>query len=80
MSIATRQVNVRFSPKAGTYTTIIQSPSGDLYQEFEGSVGAIGAISPDFPRRSRSWCLLRLHPVWRKVFPYLSLVTGISTV
>ena len=48
MSVATKQATVRFSPKAGTYTTIIQSPSGDLYQEFEGSVGAIGAISPDF--------------------------------
>lgn len=49
MSVATKQATVRFSPKAGTYTTIIQSPSGDLYQEFEGSVGAIGAISLIFP-------------------------------
>lgn len=31
MSVATKQATVRFSPKAGTYTTIIQSPSGDLY-------------------------------------------------
>ena len=48
MSVATKQVGVKFSPKAGTYTTIINSPSGDLYQEFEGSIGAIGAIVPDF--------------------------------
>lgn len=77
MSVATKQATVRFSPKAGTYTTIIQSPSGDLYQEFEGSVGAIGAISLIFPRHNRSWYLLRLHPVWRRVFRYPLLVTGI---
>lgn len=48
MTVASKQATVRFSAKSGTYTTIIQSPTGDLYQEFSGDAGNIGAITPDF--------------------------------
>lgn len=48
MSTASRTVEVKFTPKAGTYTTMIQSPSGDLYQEYSGESGSIGAVTPDF--------------------------------
>lgn len=48
MSTASKIVEVKFTPKAGTYTTLIQSPSGDLYQEYAGEAGAIGTVAPDF--------------------------------
>lgn len=48
MSVASKQATVRYSAKSGTYTTIIQSPTGDLYQEFAGDVGNVGAVTPDF--------------------------------
>ena len=54
MSYASKQVTVRFSPKSGTYTTIIQSPSGDLYQEYEGTSSTPTAITPDFATKKPS--------------------------
>ncbi len=48
MTLASKPVTIKFSPKAGTYTAIMQSPSGDLYQEYEGTNDVVGAIFPDF--------------------------------
>ena len=35
MSSASKSVNIKFISKLGTYTPLIQSPSGDLYQEYQ---------------------------------------------
>lgn len=48
MSSATKSVTIKFVSKIGCYTAIIQSPSGDLYQEYEGSTTNNPNITPDF--------------------------------
>lgn len=35
MSSASKTVNIKFMGKSGTYTAMIQCPSGDLYQEYQ---------------------------------------------
>ena len=52
-SIANAVASIRFNPKAGTYTAIIQSPSGDLYQEYEGEQGNILSVFPDFTKSKK---------------------------
>ena len=49
-SIANKTASIKFTPKAGTYTAVIQSPSGDLYQEYEGEQGDILSVFPDFTK------------------------------
>lgn len=48
MSTASTSRTIKFISKAGTYTAAIMSPSGDLYQEYEGVPGDITRIYPDF--------------------------------
>lgn len=48
MSSASTTRTIKFISKAGTYTALIMSPSGDLYQEFEGTTANPTAIRPDF--------------------------------
>lgn len=48
MSLASTSRTVKFISKAGTYTAIIMSPSGDLYQEWEGVFPDILSIKPNF--------------------------------
>lgn len=48
MSSASASRTVKFISKAGTYTATIMSPSGDLYQEWEGTLDDITNIYPDF--------------------------------
>src|SRR5574344_1859533 len=48
MSTASTSRTIKFISKAGTYTAAIMSPSGDLYQEYEGVIGDITRIYPDF--------------------------------
>lgn len=47
MSKAAVSRTIKFSAKAGTYTATIMSPSGDLYQEWEGT-SAEHTITPNF--------------------------------
>lgn len=48
MNSASTTRTIKFISKAGTYTALIMSPSGDLYQEYEGSMTNPTAIRPDF--------------------------------
>lgn len=48
MSSASCTRTIKFISKAGTYTAVIMSPSGDLYQEWEGTTDDVTNIYPDF--------------------------------
>ena len=48
MSSASTTRTIKFISKAGTYTAVIMSPNGDLYQEWEGTLNDITAIRPDY--------------------------------
>lgn len=48
MSTASTSRTIKFISKAGTYTALIMSPSGDLYQDYEGTTNDVTAIYPDF--------------------------------
>lgn len=48
MSTASSSRTVKFISKAGTYTALIMSPSGDLYQDYEGTPSDVTAIYPNF--------------------------------
>lgn len=48
MSTASTTRTIKFISKAGTYTAQIMCPSGDLYQEWEGSIADNPSIYPDF--------------------------------
>lgn len=48
MSSATAVRTINFLGKAGTYTAIIMCPTGDLYQEWEGTINDVTNIYPDF--------------------------------
>lgn len=48
MSSATKSRTIKFISKMGTYTAMIQSPSGDLYQEYKGNTSENPIVSPDF--------------------------------
>lgn len=44
MSVASTSRTIKFISKAGTYTATIISPSGDLFQEYQGYADADGAM------------------------------------
>lgn len=48
MSVASTSRTIKFISKAGTYTAAIMSPSGDLYQYYEGTTNDVTAIYPNF--------------------------------
>ena len=48
MSVASASRTVKFIGKAGTYSAMISSPSGDLYQMWEGTQAQVTNIYPDF--------------------------------
>lgn len=48
MSSASALRTIKFISKAGTYSAMIMCPTGDLYQEWEGSLNDIANIYPDF--------------------------------
>ena len=48
MSVASTSRTIKFISKAGTYTAAIMSPSGDLYQDYEGTTNDVTAIYPNF--------------------------------
>jgi hypothetical protein len=48
MSVASTSRTIKFISKAGTYTALIMSPSGDLYQDYEGTTNDVTAIYPNF--------------------------------
>lgn len=48
MSAASTSRTIKFISKAGTYTAVIMSPTGDLYQEYEGTVNDVTNVYPDF--------------------------------
>lgn len=47
MSSASKSVNIKFIQKMGTFTPSIQSPDGDLYQEYQKN-GEVVIVYPDF--------------------------------
>lgn len=47
MSSATATRTIKFISKAGTYSATIMCPTGDVYQEWEGSINDNPAIYPD---------------------------------
>lgn len=51
MSVASCSRTIKFISKAGTYTAVIMSPSGDLYQDYEGASSDVTAIYPNFGTR-----------------------------
>lgn len=50
MSTASTSRTIKFISRAGTYTAVIMSPSGDLYQDYEGTTNDVTAIYPDFEK------------------------------
>lgn len=50
MSKASTTRTIHFISKAGTYTALIMSPSGDLYQEWEGTEQNVTKIYPNFEK------------------------------
>lgn len=48
MSVASTSRTIKFISKAGTYTALIMSPSGDLYIDYEGTTSDVTAVYPDF--------------------------------
>lgn len=48
MSTASTSRTIKFISKAGTYTAVIMSPAGDLYQEYEGTTTDVTAVYPNF--------------------------------
>ena len=48
MSVASASRTIKFISKAGTYSAIISTPSGDLYQMWEGSTSDVTNIFPNF--------------------------------
>ena len=48
MSRASASRTIKFISKSGTYTAVIQSPLGDLHQEYKGTTDEVTDISPKF--------------------------------
>lgn len=48
MSSASTSRTIHFSTLSGTYTTMIMSPSGDLYQDYIGTADNVTGVTPDF--------------------------------
>ena len=48
MSSASATRTIKFISKAGTYTAVILCPDGDLYQNWEGTIGNVTRLYPDF--------------------------------
>lgn len=48
MSSASVTRTIKFISKAGTYFATINSPSGDLYQEWEGTLNDVTAVRPNW--------------------------------
>lgn len=48
MSKATTSRTIKFVSKSGTYTAVIQSPQGDLWQEYKGTTDEVTDILPKF--------------------------------
>lgn len=48
MSVASTSRTIKFISKAGTYTALIMSPSGDLFIDYEGTTNDVTAVYPDF--------------------------------
>lgn len=49
MSSASKSLEIKFNAKTGTYTAIIQSPDGDVYQEYQ-KAGETVTVYPDFKK------------------------------
>ncbi len=48
MSTASTSRTIKFISKAGTYTAVIMSPNGDLYQDYTGTTTDVTGIFPNF--------------------------------
>ena len=61
MSVASASRTVKWINKSGTYSAMISSPCGDLYQMWEGTQAQVTKIYPDFTDSSASNAYY--HPV-----------------
>lgn len=59
MSVASASRTVKWISKGGTYSAMISSPAGDLYQMWEGTQAQVTKIYPDFTKSSSPY----YHPV-----------------
>ena len=50
MSTASCSRTIKFNSKSGTYTAMIMSPNGDIYQEYEGTEKDCTGVFPDFEK------------------------------
>ncbi len=60
MSVAIAQAVIKYRVKSGTYTTYVNSPSGDLVQYYTGTKSSIKKIYVDFATSPRSLFLVSI--------------------
>ena len=60
MSVAIAQAVIKYRVKSGTYTTYVNSPSGDLVQYYTGTKSNITKIYVDFHNSPRSLFLVSI--------------------
>ena len=60
MSVAIAQAIIKYRVKSGTYTTYVNSPSGDLVQYYTGTKSSIKKIYVDFANSPRSLFLVSI--------------------
>ena len=60
MSVAIAQAVIKYRVKSGTYTTYVNSPSGDLVQYYTGTKSSIKKIYVDFATSPRSIFLVSI--------------------
>ena len=60
MSVAIAQAVIKYRVKSGTYTTYVNSPSGDLVQYYTGTKSSIKKIYVDFHNSPRSIFLVSI--------------------
>lgn len=54
MSSASKSLEIKFNAKTGTYTAIIQSPNGDIYQEYQKAGETVSCIRTSKSRSQNS--------------------------
>ena len=74
MSVAIAQAVIKYRVKSGTYTTYVNSPSGDLVQYYTGTKSNITKIYVDFANSPRSLFLVSISAAYLKILEVLHSV------
>lgn len=69
MSGASKSITIKFNSRVGTFSALIQSPSGDLYQEYQRNGDKV-TVTPDFSKTK---------PVLNYVCSSSRVADGVST-